>query len=188
MTPLIHACDAMVGFVRLVSRWAARAIGLALLAVVFFITVEVVLRKLAGHSLQGVEEYSGYMLAILSSWGLAHTLIEKAHIRIDVAYGKLPPTAQAALDVVAILALNLVSWLIALNAYPVLLKSLANDSLANTPLATPLWLPQAVWAAGYVWFALTTTVLGLRMLLAAVTADRATLQRLGGAGDSEAPL
>jgi len=191
MSPLIQGLDGLVSFTRGLSRLAARAIGLALLAVVIFIGVEILLRKLAGHSLAGVHEYSGYVLAVLSAWGISHTLLERAHIRIDVVHGRLPPWSQHTLNIVSLLALNLVAWTIALNAYPVLAKSLANDSTANTPLATPLWIPQLLWAAGYCWFAFTTSVIGLRVLVALCQRDTTTLDALIGMDNgesSEAPL
>ncbi|WP_367277004.1 TRAP transporter small permease subunit, partial [uncultured Salinicola sp.] len=191
MSPLIQGLDGLVRFTRGLSRLAARVIGLALLAVVIFIGVEILLRKLAGHSLSGVHEYSGYVLAVLSAWGISHTLLERAHIRIDVVHGRLPPLSQHALNIVSLLALNLVAWMIALNAYPVLAKSLTNGSTANTPLATPLWIPQLLWAAGYCWFAFTTSVMGLRVLVALFQRDAPTLDALIGMDNGEldeAPL
>ncbi|CAO1660368.1 MULTISPECIES: TRAP transporter small permease [Salinicola] len=191
MSALIQGLDGLVRFTRGLSRLAARVIGFALLAVVIFIGVEILLRKLAGHSLSGVHEYSGYVLAVLSAWGISHTLLERAHIRIDVVHGRLPPLSQHTLNIVSLLALNLVAWMIALNAYPVLAKSLANGSTANTPLATPLWIPQLLWAAGYCWFAFTTSVMGLRVLVALFQRDTATLDALAGMDNgelSEAPL
>ncbi|MCK0767571.1 TRAP transporter small permease subunit [Chromohalobacter canadensis] len=187
MSTLIQGLDGLVGFTRGLSRLAARMIGFALLAVVIFIGVEILLRKLAGHSLAGVHEYSGYVLAVLSAWGISHTLLERAHIRIDVVHGRLPPFSQHALNIVSLLALNLVAWMIALNAYPVLAKSLANDSTANTPLATPQWIPQLLWAAGYCWFAFTTSVMGLRVLFALFQRDAKALDSLIGMDNGELP-
>lgn len=187
MSTLIQGLDGLVGFTRGLSRLAARMIGFALLAVVIFIGVEILLRKLAGHSLAGVHEYSGYVLAVLSAWGISHTLLERAHIRIDVVHGRLPPFSQHALNIVSLLALNLVAWMIALNAYPVLAKSLANDSTANTPLATPLWIPQLLWAAGYCWFTFTTSVMGLRVLFALFQRDAKVLDSLIGMDNGELP-
>ena len=46
--------------------------------------------------------------------------------------------------------------LIAIRCWPVLARSLANSSRANTPLETPLAWVQAPWFAGWVWFALVS--------------------------------
>lgn len=177
--------DRLVGLTRQLSRLASRLIGICLLLVVFFVLIEITMRKLGVGSLPGVHEYSGYALAFLSSWGLAHTLIERAHIRIDLGYSRLPPAARCALDLLAIFTLNLVSWTIVIHAWPVLEKSLANGSMANTPLSTPLWIPQLIWAAGYAWFAFTTSVLALRSILAAIMGRADVIEHLIGMGSGE---
>ncbi|WP_110675731.1 TRAP transporter small permease [Salinicola sp. RZ23] len=188
MLALVSLIDALVGAVRLVSRWAARLIGLLLLAVVVMVILEVIGRKLLDYSFEGVQEYAGYVLAILSAWGLSHTQVERAHIRIDVGYSKLPSAARAALDLLSILAVNLVGWMIVIHSWPVFSGSLSNHTTANTPLSTPLWIPQLVWVAGYTWFALAAAVLALRALLAAVGGDSATIRTLIGMGHDADPL
>ncbi len=40
-------------------------------------------------------------------------------------------------------------------------KTLERGSRANTPLETPLWIPQGIWFAGWAWFALSATALSL---------------------------
>ena len=45
------------------------------------------------------------------------------------------------------------------HSWTVLAKTLDRGSRANTPLETPLWIPQALWFGGWVWFALTATIL-----------------------------
>ncbi|WP_106419327.1 TRAP transporter small permease subunit [Salinicola tamaricis] len=188
MLALVSLFDALVGAVRLVSRWAARLIGLLLLAVVAMVILEVVSRKLLGRSFEGVQETAGYVLAVLSAWGLSHTLVERAHIRIDVGYSKLPSAARAALDLLSILAVNLVGWMIVIHAWPVFSGSLSNHTTANTPLSTPLWIPQLVWVLGYTWFALAAAVLAIRALLAAAGGDIATIRKLIGMGHEADPL
>ncbi|MGO2415403.1 MULTISPECIES: TRAP transporter small permease subunit [Cobetia] len=190
MSTFIHALDVAVSLTRAISRHAARLMGLLLLAVVAFIGAEILMRQVFNHPLPGVHEYAGYVLAMLSAWGLSHTLMERAHIRIDVVHGKLPALSRHTLDIIAMLALNLVAWIILINAWPVLDKSLSNGSTANTPLATPLWIPQILWLAGYAWFAITTSVLGLRVLAAAFLRDTDTLNMLAGPdhGEGEAAL
>lgn len=180
MNSLSHALDSVVALTRTVSALAARLMGLLLITIVCFIGAEIVMRKLFNHSLPGVHEYAGYLLAILSAWGLSHTLMERAHIRIDVVHGRLPAWSRHSLDVLAMAALNLVAWTITLHAWPVLAKSLSNGSTANTPLATPLWIPQLLWLSGYIWFAITTSVLGLRVIAAIFARDGAALNAVAG--------
>ena len=53
---------------------------------------------------------------------------------------------------------------IAIKAWPVLERSIDNGSRANTPLETPLVWVQLPWFAGWVWFALMTTLTTLAAL------------------------
>ena len=159
---------------RVTSRWIAWSLGALLLLTIFLITCEVVTRKLFGFSFRFVHEYSGYLLAILSSWGLAHTLFERAHIRIDILYSQLPGGLKLILDLIAIISMCLTGLAISYFGYPVLARSLANQSLANTSLSTPLWIPHLLWISGYFWFSLASGLLALRALVAVCSggADR----------------
>ncbi|MHA7880716.1 MAG: TRAP transporter small permease subunit [Saccharospirillum sp.] len=156
---------------RVASRWIAWLLGALLLVTIFFITSEVVTRKLFNFSFRFVHEYSGYMLAILSSWGLAHTLFERAHIRIDILYAQSPAPLKRVMDLLAILSMCLTALAISYFGYPVLARSLTNGSLANTALSTPLWIPHLLWITGYFWFSLAATLLALRALFAIITGD-----------------
>jgi hypothetical protein len=53
---------------------------------------------------------------------------------------------------------------VAIKAWPVLERSLVNGSRANTPLETPLAWVQAPWFAGWVWFAVMSTLVTLAAL------------------------
>lgn len=180
MHALVELNDRLVVFTQRASRFVAWSLGMLLLATIAFIVTAIVMRKFAGVALHGVEQLSGYMLAILSSWGLAYTLYEKANIRIDIAHDRLPPKARAALDVIALYSLTFVSLMISWYAWPVLEKSLVNNSLANSSLATPLWIPQSIWFAGYAWFSFVSLVLSLRVLLALLQRDFDRIDALAG--------
>lgn len=43
------------------------------------------------------------------------------------------------------------------------------QSAANTPLATPLWIPQGLWLLGLMWMCLVLTLMLLRASTALVT-------------------
>lgn len=119
---------------------------------VALISVEVFLRKFFLISLGGVDEISSYILGICISWALAYVLFEKMHIRIDVLYNKMGGKVKSLLDILSmIMTLIFISFLtyFALN---VLLTSIDKSSTANTPLGTPLWIPQSLWVFGFVFF------------------------------------
>lgn len=152
--PLYHA-------LRRTNQAISLILGAALLLTVAFILTDVLLRRFDLGSLGGSDEISGYVMAAVASWGLSWALIERAHVRIDVIRTRLAPPAQAAMDLFAMIVTNATVLLIAWHCWPVLQKTLERGSRANTPLETPLWIPQGIWFAGWAWFALTATLLSL---------------------------
>lgn len=153
--------DGLLEAIRRANRAVALILGVALVLTVLFILSDVVLRKLGRGSLGGSDEISGYVMAAVASWGLACALVERAHVRIDVLRQRLGRPGQAAMDIFAMIVTNGVVLLIAYRCWPVLEKTLARDSRANTPLETPLWIPQGIWFSGWLWFATTCTALTL---------------------------
>lgn len=151
---------------RRLNHVIAILVGVLLLACVAFVLTDIVLRQI-GSSLGGTDEISGYVMAIATSWGMAYTLTELGHVRIDILRSRAPSRGRAAFDLLAMLALAVSVTLVAVRGWPVLARSLANSSHANTPLETPLALVQAPWLAGWVWFAVTAwlTILAAALLV-----------------------
>ncbi|GGB38864.1 C4-dicarboxylate ABC transporter permease [Tistrella bauzanensis] len=171
--------DRVLDIAATISRAGVWACGVLLFAAVAMIVAEIVLR-LFGSSLHGAHELSGYVLAIVTSWGLAYALIEKAHIRIDVIYMRLSPRLRVVLDVVSILMMALFVIVLLSQVQELLAGTLRRGSTANTPLQTPLWIPQMLWMAGLVWFAFTVFVIAARTVLGAVTGERDAVARVWG--------
>ena len=95
-------------------------------------------------------------MAIITSWGMSYTLLELGHVRIDILRTRTGQLGRALFDLFAMIMLAGTVTLIAFKCWPVLARSLANSSRANTPLETPLALVQAPWFAGWVWFAIVS--------------------------------
>ena len=140
---------------RRLNRVVAILVGVLLLGCVAFVLADIVLRQV-GASLGGTDEISGYVMAIATSWGMAYTLTELGHVRIDILRARVLAPWRAGLDLLAMLTLAVTVTLVAIRGWPVLARSLANSSRANTPLETPLALVQAPWLAGWVWFAIVS--------------------------------
>jgi TRAP-type C4-dicarboxylate transport system permease small subunit len=138
---------------RRLNRVVAMLVGVGLLACAGFVLLDITLRQV-GTSFGGTDEISGYVMAIATSWGMAFTLLELGHVRIDLIRSRLAARGRAVMDLLALSALTLTVTLIAWRCWPVVATSIANDSRANTPLETPLPLVQIPWFAGWAWFAL----------------------------------
>jgi len=142
----------LLGTLRRLNRAVALLTGVMLLACAVFVLADIVLRQM-GASFGGTDEISGYVMAIATSWGMAFTLLELGHVRIDILRGRAGRVGRAMFDLVAMLALTGTVSLVAYKCWPVVERSLANGSRANTPLETPLALVQIPWFAGWIWFA-----------------------------------
>lgn len=177
LTLVNNLLERLTRITRAASRVIAWSLGIFLLVTIALITIEVFMRKLFGMSFRFVHEYSGYMLAVFTSWGLAHTLFEKAHIRIDIGYTKSPAFIKRIMDMLSILSLTVMTLLITYYAYPVFNRSLTNGSLSNTALSTPMWIPHLLWVLGYFWFSFVTILLTVRAFFAIFVKDNAAFER-----------
>ena len=138
MNKLLHIAER-------ISQYAAWASGTVLLLTCFMIAIEVTLRKGFSISMGGADEISNYALAMSCSWAFAFTLFRKAHIRIDVLYTRMGIAVRFALDIISLVLFALFMTIVSYYAGIVLYTSIARQSVANTPLATPLWIPQGLW-------------------------------------------
>lgn len=140
----------------------ATVFGLIFLALSGVVAVETISRKVFNISIQGADELGGYALAVGSTIAFSLALMGRNHIRVDVFHDKFPKWMQAALNWLSIVALAAFGAFIAWVAFKVIGDTLQYRSTAQTPWATPLIIPQSVWYAGLVVFALVAAGYALR--------------------------
>lgn len=142
---------------RKTNRAIAITTGLGLLFCAAFVLSDIILRQI-GASFGGTDEISGYAMAIAAAWGMAFTLLELGHVRIDLLRSRVATRGRVLFDLVSLVILALTISVIAYWCWPVLATSIANDSKANTVLETPLWMVQLPWFAAWVWFAVMSWI------------------------------
>lgn len=147
-----------------VSRWAARAGGAVIALCVLLVAAEVALRNLFNLAVLHSFELSVYGFAAAVAFGFAYTLTERAHIRIDVLYARLPLAARALADVAAMIAMTGLAAVMAWRAWDVVAASARLGAVSNTTLQLPLVIPQGLWACGLSWFALVALLLAAQTL------------------------
>jgi TRAP-type C4-dicarboxylate transport system permease small subunit len=184
MTGAATQAEALLLVLRRINRVVAVLVGAGLLACAALVLLDVALRRVHA-SFGGTDEISGYVMAIATAWGYA--LMELGHVRIDILRTRGGAAVRALFDLFALMVLAGTVSLVAIQAWPVVARSLANSSRANTPLETPLALVQLPWFAGWVWFALMAWLTFLAALVLVVqgrfdAADRA----IGVVGEGEA--
>ncbi len=151
MNPLLDMCQR-------VSRGFAWAGGALLLCSAALISLDVVFRNLFKVTLFESFELSTYAFAIATAFGLSYALVSRAHIRIEVAYNLLPVTARAVLDVLVYLVLAGTTWVLVYWCAMGVLSNAQSGARSNSSLAVPLVVPQGLWLAGLVWFAVVATL------------------------------
>lgn len=162
------------------SRVAAWVCGALLLGAAGWVGVEVLVRKLFGISTQGSTEISGYVLAVCTAWSLSYTLLRKGHVRVDVVAARLPQKGRAALHLLALLVLAVFSLPLAYFGWGVAWASFAHGTTANTALRTPLWIPQGVWMAGLVLFAVVVVLLTIKTIGLMLRGDYVNVEKVAG--------
>ncbi|HDS1736164.1 MULTISPECIES: TRAP transporter small permease [Pseudomonas] len=133
--------------------------GVALLGCAVLIAVDLILRKTIGVSMGGADEIAGYVLAITSAWAFPVTLLKRSHVRVDILYARLGLKTRVLFDLFALLCMAILVGTLLLHAGNVLRDSIEYGSISNTPLQVPQWIPQSIWFAGYLFFALTIVML-----------------------------
>ncbi|MBD3896513.1 TRAP transporter small permease [Halomonas sp. ML-15] len=175
-----NTLDKLLDTVQIGSLWLARAGGVLILLTVVMVTVEVLSRRFMGRSAVHATELTGYIMAISASWSFAFTLMRKAHIRIDALYLNFPVKVRGLLDLVALLAMALFCILVVGAAFDITSDSYRGGATANTPLGTPIWIPQALWLLGLTWFSIAVGLVTLRVLFGLLGGDIQGVQQLAG--------
>lgn len=172
----------MQGLIQTLTRingYIALAAGIMLLIAVVTILADVAMRAF-GHPLGGTDEMSGYVMAIATAWGASYALTERAHVRIELIRNKFVPAGRAWMDLLALAALAVTAVVIGWRGWGVLASTLANDSRANTALATPLALPQTLWFAGWLWFAVSALILLVSVMAFMIKRDWSAVDDAAG--------
>jgi TRAP-type C4-dicarboxylate transport system permease small subunit len=170
------------------ARYLVWAGGALILAAAFIVTLDVLQRKVSsytGLSISGSDEISGYLFAISTAWAFSHALLHRANVRVDALYLMMPRPARAILDVLGILILSVFVAVVTWHGMQMFVHNLTNWSKSITPLLTPLAIPQFFWIAGLVIFVLNLFLVLLRVMLALVLRDYATIGMVAGARTQE---
>jgi len=156
--------DNIYTLIKEISKISTVIGGILLLFMSGFIGVEIIIRKYFSLSLSGAEELSGYTLAIVSIWAFSYTFLQKGHIRIDILYQKLSQSFRHILDLLSVLMIIIFVYPTTYFSYRTLQMSIIRSSKADTPLQTPLWIPQLFWFLGTVFFAIMATVTLVKLI------------------------
>ena len=135
----------IIGLLTNLGLWIS---GVAVLFMVFLITLEVAGRKLFGFSTLVADEFSGYLLVVTTFMGGAYTLKMKGFTRMEVIYNRFKGGSRWMIDLV----FNLVSlvFLIIIDywLWVHILSSYRSGLTSISIFQTPLYIPQVFMGIG----------------------------------------
>ncbi len=184
-SPRFQTLGRLLRLAESLSRGAVWAGGALTIASVLLITFDVLARAFLGFNTGGADELSSYAFAISTSWALAFATLQRANVRVDVIYQYFPVRISALLDWLALVSLGVFMVFLTYYAFEVAATSLAQNSAANTPLATPLWIPQGLWVLGLMWMCMVVALMLLRASMALVTGDIELVKEICGVRSSK---
>ena len=165
---------------RVVTDVLSVVMGWVITVLAVVITVETLLRKFAKISIQGLDEYGGYVLAISSAVGFTAAFLARGHIRVDVVVRLLPVRLRAWADVIALGTLGFYATMVFLYGLQLLSSSWALEAHAVSPLETPLVIPQGLWVAALALFVFACAVISVAVLFALARRNFAEVARWAG--------
>ncbi|MEN2979253.1 TRAP transporter small permease [Tistrella bauzanensis] len=157
----------MERFATVSSAWAARAAGSIVFLTAFLICGDVLGRFLVDRPVKGTFDLTGYMLAISTAWSFAYAHVQRANIRVDIAYARFPRRARAVLDIAAAASVVVMAFMLTCYAYETFEGTFRRGSRVPFSVGLHLWYFQAAWLAGLLFFSavsLLVLLLGLRAL------------------------
>lgn len=163
-----------------VARVMNMVAGWLIVACAFLIVADIFGREVIGSSLGASVQLSSYCLAICISWGLAHAMSERQHVRVDLVVARCPGWIRKYLHLLALAAMLAWCAFLAYAAVALVIESNDFGATDRSTLNLPLVLPQGIWAFGIIAFVVFLTVLFVETALAIASSDGAHVDRLLG--------
>jgi len=146
--------DRLLAGIDALALLAAR-LAAGLLAALFLIGfAELAARAIFDRSLGFALEYGGYLVTHVLLLGSARALGTGGHIRITLLLDRLSARARATVDFAATAAAFAAASMLAVALILYTAETATIGARSYFPSATPLWMPQALLAAGPVVLAL----------------------------------
>lgn len=122
------------------------------------IVVQVVLRYAFGRGMMALEELEWHLYSLAFMFGLAYALVTDAHVRVDILYGRMSPTARHIVDLFGSL-LVLLPFIVAvvLHSFDFVHDSWVHNERSAAPLGLPWrWAVKSVIPAAFILLGIAT--------------------------------
>ena len=157
--------------------------GLELLLLGFFITYQVVARKLDWTQAPGTDVMSGYVLAMAATWAFSYSLRSGAHVRIDVLLPYMGHKTRSIADCVALGSVLFLGWVTMWKMWETVVNNYTRGVVTNDYPLTPLFIPKIVVSIGFTLLCVTAIHMMYMMVAESLLT---TVNRLQGGEELEA--
>ena len=139
--------------------------GLELLLLGFFITYQVIARKLLWVMAPATDVMSGYVLAMAATWAFSYSLRSGSHVRIDVLLPYMSKNIRAIADLMAVFAVAFFAYITAWKMWGNVVDNYTRGVVTNDYPLTPLFIPKIVVALGFTLLVITA----VQMMISLIT-------------------
>ncbi len=157
----IRAITRVTDKIYFIMAWVC---GLELLLLGFFITYQVIARKLLWVMAPATDVMSGYVLAMAATWAFSYSLRSGSHVRIDVLLPYMSKNIRAIADWTAVLAVAFFAYITAWKMWGNVVDNYTRGVVTNDYPLTPLFIPKIVVALGFTLLVITAVQMMLSMI------------------------
>jgi len=157
----IRAITRVTDKIYFIMAWVC---GLELLLLGFFITYQVIARKLLWVMAPATDVMSGYVLAMAATWAFSYSLRSGSHVRIDVLLPYMSKNIRAIADWTAVFAVAFFAYVTALKMWANVVDNYTRGVVTNDYPLTPLFIPKIVVALGFSLLVITAVQMMLSMI------------------------
>jgi len=151
--------------IKVVTKIMSRISGALFLGLAFYMTGDVISRKLGGPFTGVTDEISSYILAFSGTWALAYALADERHVRIDVLFHLYSARFKHIINIGALFLTGVFACVLAEEMWGITLESFKiNAKGAQAMLDIPLAIPQGLAAIGFSVLAIQAFLLILMQL------------------------
>ena len=138
--------------------------GMELLLLGFFITYQVIARKVGWVQAPATDVMSGYVLAMAATWSFSYSLRTGSHVRIDVMLPFMGIKTRKIADLAALAAVAFLASITAWKMWVVILRNYEKHVVTNDYPLTPLWIPKIVVGLGFAFLGFTAIHMMISLL------------------------
>ena len=138
--------------------------GMELLLLGFFITYQVIARKVGWVQAPATDVMSGYVLAMAATWSFSYALRSGSHVRIDVMLPFMGVKTRRMADMAALASVAFFASITAWKMWVVIVKNYQRGVVTNDYPLTPLWIPKTVVGLGLAFLGFTAIQMMLSLL------------------------